>query len=569
VSVKRTFIIIYSFFAVLFVGLGVTTTMLLQNSQRLNEAQQNRYASYLLANELRTSSEELTRFARTYVTTADPRWEAKYWETLEIRNGRRPRADGRTVALRRLMEQAGFTREELAKLQQAEDRSNDLVTTETIAMNAVKGRFDDGHGGYTRVAEPDLEMARRIMHDDRYHAEKAVIMEPIHEFEEMLDARTASTVQRFADRNDALLWLIVVLVGTGVVISLVSFGVIERKVLRRLGGDPAYASDVARRVSQGELTCEVVTQPNDRTSLLFAMQEMVHRLGQVIGEVRGGAVALSGASTQVASTAQTLSQGTSEQAASVEETTSSLEQMTASITRNAENSRQVERMADKGAIDAENSGRAVAETVAAMQSIAEKISIVEEIAYQTNLLALNAALEAARAGEHGRGFAVVAKEVRKLAERSQAAAQEISGLAGSSVKVAERSGVLLAELVPSIRTTAELVQEVAAASSEQAAGVTQIHRALASVDQVTQRNAAAAEELASTAEEMAAQAEGLQQLMAFFVIDGAAIEESQGVVGSPRAPASPHAPRVGSPRPRHPNANGKARPSDDREFTRF
>ncbi len=156
------------------------------------------------------------------------------------------------------------------------------------------------------------------------------------------------------------------------------------------------------------------------------------------------------------------------------------------------------------------------ETVEAMAAIAERIGIVEEIAYQTNLLALNAAVEAARAGEHGRGFAVVAAEVRKLAERSQKAAKEIGSLASSSVKVAERSGMLLKELVPSIRKTAELVQQVAAVSREQASGVVQMNRAMVQVDQVTQRNASAAEELSSTAEELAAQAESLQQMMTFF-----------------------------------------------------
>jgi methyl-accepting chemotaxis protein len=258
---------------------------------------------------------------------------------------------------------------------------------------------------------------------------------------------------------------------------------------------------------------------------------MIEQLSMIIAEVRGGASALSAASSQISASAQALAQGTSEQAASVEETTSSLHEMAASIQQNAENTRRMEQMALKGSQDADQSGRAVGETVEAMNSIARKISIIEEIAYQTNLLALNAAIEAARAGDHGRGFAVVATEVRKLAERSQAAAKEIGTLATSSVKVAERSGDLLRDLVPAIRQTADLVQEVAAASREQSIGVAQINQALAQVDQVTQRNASSAEELSSTAEEMSSQAEALDELIAFFRL------AAERVVTAPAAPA--------------------------------
>jgi methyl-accepting chemotaxis protein len=244
--------------------------------------------------------------------------------------------------------------------------------------------------------------------------------------------------------------------------------------------------------------------------------EFVAEVTRVLTSVRSAANALVAASSQVSSASQALSQGTTEQATSVQEITANLEQMNAIINQNASNSGETRRIAVKGAREAEEGGKAVQETVGAMHKIADRVSIIEEIARQTNLLALNAAIEAARAGDHGRGFSVVASEVRKLSERSQSAAKEIGELATSSVRIAERSGSLLAELLPSIRKTAELVEEVAAGSNEQATGVQQINRAMGQVDSVTERSATAAEQLASTAEEMTTQAHALRDLVATF-----------------------------------------------------
>jgi methyl-accepting chemotaxis protein len=339
---------------------------------------------------------------------------------------------------------------------------------------------------------------------------------------------------------------------------------VTRSVTRLLGGEPEYAAEMARRVAEGDLTVSIAAAGQNSRSLLYAMSNMVARLAQVVGDVRSSAAGLSSASDQVNSTAQSLSQGTSEQAASVEETTSSLEQMSASITQNAENSRQTEQMASKGAHDADESGKAVVQTVGAMKSIAEKISIVGEIAYQTNLLALNAAIEAARAGEHGKGFAVVATEVRKLAERSQEAAKEISELARSSVGLAERTGQLLSDLVPSIRKTSELVQEVTAASVEQSSGVGQLNKAMTQVDQVTQRNASAAEELSSTAEEMAAQAAALKEQVAYFRLP----DEAQGVAARPVA-ARASFPQVAVPAMQAPSKGNGHPPAHEHGYVRF
>jgi methyl-accepting chemotaxis protein len=276
---------------------------------------------------------------------------------------------------------------------------------------------------------------------------------------------------------------------------------------------------LAEAIAAGDLTVE--SRPrSDQDRLARSFRHMLDRLSGTVADLRLGADTLLVGSREVSSASQVLSRGTSDQAASVEQAAASLQQMTASITQNASNSRQTEAMARKGAAMAEESGTAAAETVAAMNEIAAKISVVEDIAYQTNILALNAAIEAARAGEHGRGFAVVASEVRRLAERSQEAAKEIGQVAGSSLTIAERSGQLLHELVPSIRRTAELVQEVSAASDEQTGGVHQINDAMRRVDDVAQRNASAAEEMASTAEEMAAQASALQQQIGFFRLRG-------------------------------------------------
>lgn len=297
----------------------------------------------------------------------------------------------------------------------------------------------------------------------------------------------------------------------GILVSILLTRAITRPIIQGVA--------FAQAMSGGDFTQKLDIQQRDEVgNLAQALNNMVDRLREVVAEVQTATDNVASGSEELSSSSQSLSQGATEQAASVEEVSSSMEQMTSNIRQNAENAQQTQQIAVSAAKDAEQGGKAVAQAVEAMKNIAEKISIIEEIARQTNLLALNAAIKAARAGEHGKGFAVVAAEVRKLAERSGAAAAEISELSTSSVQVAENAGQMLTKMVPDIQKTADLIQEIAAASNEQNSGAEQINKAVQQLDQVVQQNASASEEMASTAEELSSQAEQLMSTMTFFKV---------------------------------------------------
>jgi methyl-accepting chemotaxis protein len=293
---------------------------------------------------------------------------------------------------------------------------------------------------------------------------------------------------------------------------------------------------VADRIANGDLL--VSPKPlSDKDVLGLSLQSMVERLRGVVADAMSASVNVSSGSQELSASSEMLSQGATEQASSAEEASASMEEMAANIKQNADNAAQTEKIARQSAKDAEASGEAVGRAVGAMRTIAEKISIVQEIARQTDLLALNAAVEAARAGEHGKGFAVVASEVRKLAERSQAAAAEISALSGETVSVATDAGEMLNRLVPDIRKTAELIAEISAACREQDIGAAQINEAIQQLDKVTQTNAGASEEMSATSEELAAQAEELQTSIAFFKVDSSSMKAASAPARRP-APAA-------------------------------
>ncbi len=433
-----------------------------------------------------------------------------------------------------IMDKPEDIKKELEHMVEAEKIIKDSEDKLEASMKSDKGKallkaIADAHGSYAvgehrfvkLVADGKQEEAKVLLLAE-VRATQATYFKTLNDLLAYQSEQMEEAGKDAVDTYNGARTLMMILSGLAILMGAVVGFFITRSLIKSLGGEPDYANGIVRRVAEGDMTVTVETRANDNSSLLYGIKTMVEKLSQIVGEVRSAAENLTSASEEVSATAQSMSQATSEQAASVEETSASVEQMTASINQNTENAKVTDGMASKAAKEATEGGVAVTQTVAAMKSIADKIGIIDDIAYQTNLLALNAAIEAARAGEHGKGFAVVAAEVRRLAERSQVAAQEIGQVAKDSVNLAEKAGKLLDEMVPSINKTSDLVQEIAAASEEQSSGVGQINTAMSQLSQITQQNASSSEELAATAEEMSGQAEQLQQVMSFFKVETAA-----------------------------------------------
>jgi methyl-accepting chemotaxis protein len=379
---------------------------------------------------------------------------------------------------------------------------------EATSRQVVEGRASDTREGRRLAIDLTLGNAMVKFNEMRNYIDQLTVMVLEHVDEEKVQAQAA-----FRQTTYTLLVTVII----GILLGTLLAWLIGRGVTQPV----SKLVKVLDEMSNGDMTMDVEVDRKDEIGqLLGSVKKMMEKLGNVVGDVRASAVNVASASQAMSSSTEELSQGATEQASSAEEASSSVEEMAANIRQNADNAQQTEKIAVKAAEDAIEGGQAVMQTVSAMSDIAGKINIIEEIARQTNLLALNAAIEAARAGEHGKGFAVVAAEVRKLAERSQSAAAEISGLSSSSVEVAQKAGEMLQQIVPDIQKTAELVQEISAASNEQNTGSQQINKAIQQLDQVTQQNASGAEELSSTAEELSSQSEQLTGAMAFFKIKG-------------------------------------------------
>ena len=388
------------------------------------------------------------------------------------------------------------------QLHQSAERINEL---------AAQGRFDEATRVYREESSQYLDELRELLADvGNYLGE---------------ERHTLLGISNAVATNSRIATIVIAIVA--LVLTVFMATMISRSITRPIG----RAVDVANHLARGDFSVRIDSSAKDETGLLLrAMHSMSQKISEVMRGIHQGSESVLASAEEIASAAQSLSQSSTEQAAGVEQTTASVEQISASIEQNADNAKVTNEISTAAARDATEGGEAVKETVEAMKSIAEKIGIIDDIAYQTNLLALNAAIEAARAGEHGKGFAVVAAEVRKLAERSQSAAREIGDVAANSVSLAENTGERLGQIVPSIQKASELVQEIAAASSEQATGVRQINASMTQLTQTTQFNASSSEELSATADQLTNNASQLQESVAFFKLSE---EEAMGVPYAP------------------------------------
>lgn len=532
-------------------GIGIGQLGIAFNA--VSKANESRYTSYLLADEMRQSSDDLTRLARTYVVTGDPKWERQYQEILDIRNGNKPRPNayekiywdfraadidpgngtGASIALNELMKRAGFTDAEFAKLKEAGDKSNDLVKTETIAMNLVKGRYSDGNGGFTKIGEPDLDKAREMMHGKSYHEYKAKVMKPVDEFLTMLDKRTLEQIEVAESVKRTWFYRLIVL---ALLLFVVVAGVLWY-VYGKISRSLRVAVTLADTMAAGDLSNDIEVQgPAEVAQLLAALQAMHTSLTSVVAKVRAGSENVATASNEIAQGNMDLSGRTEAQASALEETAASMEELNSTVKQNADNARQANQLAQNASTVAMAGGEVVGQVVETMQRISEAsnkiadiISVIDGIAFQTNILALNAAVEAARAGEQGRGFAVVATEVRSLASRSAEAAKQIKQLISDSVQrvehgrtLADRAGTTMNEIVTEIKHVADIMGEISSASIEQSQGVAQVGEAVTDMDQATQQNAALVEEMAAATTSLKTQAHELVQTVAVFKLAHAA-----------------------------------------------
>ncbi|WP_085582402.1 MULTISPECIES: methyl-accepting chemotaxis protein [unclassified Pseudomonas] len=530
-----------------FSGLLYTFVTLKQAAHDAREVSERRYQSYLLADELRQSSDDLTRLGRTYVVTANPEYEREYLQILDIRNGKaprpedyhriywdfvaagnaQPRPDGEAVALETLMKRDGFTDDEFAKLKEAQANSDKLVQLEVQAMNAVKGKFVDAQGNYTVNGEPDLALARTLVHSPQYHAFKAQIMKPVDEFFGLMEGRTSRAVSQ---ANDALnfaqnLFVAVLLMLIGEIGLMIYLG--RKQIIEQLGGAPAELDRVLTEIASGNLAVAIHDAPE--RSALGSVRVMTRTLRTLIGAITQTSEQLRGAVAQVAQVVEETAARASQQREMTDLVATAVHEMgltVQEIARNASGAAEASQVAqaeahqasgivgestahiEKMAEEIGTAGHSVGELAEHVSSIDQVLAVIRGISQQTNLLALNAAIEAARAGESGRGFAVVADEVRTLAGRTQNSTDEIQQMIQGLKQGAETA-------VSSMRAGQAATQTGVDASQRTNQSLEAIASQIERISDMNSQVATATEEQSSVTEEINRNVQGIADLAHF------------------------------------------------------
>lgn len=546
-SIKKLFLIIFSSMVILLLGLVIFVAFTLHNQNNLIESQEIRHTSYLRADELRQSSDDLTRLGRTYVVSGDERYEKMYMDVLAIRNGekprpekyeriywdfmieygKKPRKDGDKISLNDMMKQLGFTDEEFEKLAKAKANSDNLVNMEVKAMNAVKGLFADDTGAYTVQQEPDFEMARNLLHSVDYHREKAKIMAPIDEFFDLLDQRTENRVEFYKHRSTTYLYFLISFILVLIVATVLCYFIIRKRVSTPL----SLLQRELPKLAQGDFAFRIgYTAEDEIGELSESVDDTVTALSELINRVKKSSSDIFASTEEINTATEDLAARTSEQAASITETSATMEEFTTTVQQNTQNSVEADTMLKAFNTNVREKIELVKNVTSTMTAIYDSskqidniIKVINDISFQTNLLALNAAVEAARAGEAGRGFAVVASEVRNLAQKTAESSKSIQEIVENNVEATQKGMDLVKDtseffekIVTDIQGTVDKVNEITQASSEQNTGIEQINTSVSYLDEASGLNAGLVEKLAVTAKSVKGNAVELQELVERF-----------------------------------------------------